>query len=106
MTAFQSLCSPMALRLSPDTVRKFMRATTADELIVDLPSRRASSLGDHAEYLARRGAEGCTSTSHLHREMRERGLPVSERTARRFPIHMRANASPAAAKPVTPKTGR
>jgi len=91
------------LRLSPDTVRKFMRAATADELIVDLPSRRASSLDDHAEYLARRWAEGCTSTSHLHRELRERGLAVSERTVRRFLVHMRANAAPAAAKPVAPK---
>ena len=91
------------LRLSGDTVRKFMRAATADELIVDLPSRRASSLDDHADYLARRWAEGCTSTSHLHRELRERGLAVSERTVRRFLVHMRANAAPAVDRPVAPK---
>ncbi|WP_406011732.1 ISL3 family transposase [Streptomyces sp. NBC_00984] len=88
------------LRLDPKTVRKNMRATTADELIGSSPTGRQSSLDGHAAYLAARWAEGCTSTSRLHRELADRGLSVSERTVRRFLLRLQENAKPTTRPPV------
>ncbi|MGW3045526.1 ISL3 family transposase [Kitasatospora sp. NPDC001159] len=83
------------LRLDPKTVRKFMRAATADELVGSGPSGgRQTSLDGHAAYLIARFNEGCTSADRLHRELAERGLTVSERTVRRFVHRLRDNANP------------
>ncbi|MCC3769504.1 transposase [Streptomyces sp. UNOC14_S4] len=88
------------LRLDPKTVRKNMRAATAEELIGSRPTGRQSSLDGHAAYLAARWAEGCTSTSRLHRELADRGLTVSERTVRRFLLRLQENAKPTTRPPV------
>ena len=57
------------------------------------PTGRASSLDGHAAYLAGRWAEGCTSTSRLHQEVRDRGARVSERTVRRFLHRLRRSST-------------
>nr|WP_195911293.1 transposase [Streptomyces kaniharaensis] len=89
------------LHLDPKTVRKFMRAATADELIGAGPSGgRQTSLQGHAAYLIARFNEGCHSALRLHRELFERGLTVSERTVRRFVHRLRENAKPTARPPV------
>nr|WP_280684979.1 ISL3 family transposase [Kitasatospora sp. MAA19] len=89
------------LQLDPKTVRKFMRAATADELIGAGPSGgRQTSLEGHAAYLIARFNEGCHSALRLHRELAERGLSVSERTIRRFVHRLRENAKPTARPPV------
>ncbi|OHV41479.1 hypothetical protein BBK14_32120 [Parafrankia soli] len=46
-------------------------------------------------YLTARWNAGVTSTRQLHQELRERGVVVSERTIRRFLIHLRAGRSAA-----------
>ncbi|MFC8452554.1 ISL3 family transposase [Kitasatospora sp. NPDC057223] len=88
------------LGLDPKTVRKFMRAATAEELIGDRRTGRQSSLDGHAAYLVARFNEGCHSALRLHRELAERGLTVSERTVRRFVHRLRDRAVPAARPPV------
>ncbi|MFE3831038.1 ISL3 family transposase [Streptomyces sp. NPDC059092] len=90
------------LRLDPKTVRKFMNAPSPEALISDKPNGRRSSLDGHAAYLAARWAEGCTSTGLLHQELHDRGARVSERTVRRFLLHLRENTTPTV-RPVVPK---
>lgn len=90
------------LRLDPKTARKFMNAPTPEALISDKPNGRRSSLDGHAAYLAARFAEGCTSTGLLHQELHDRGARVSERTVRRFLLHLRENTTPTV-HPIIPK---
>lgn len=88
------------LRKDPKTVRKYIRATSAEELIGDGPAGRPSILDKHAAYLVARFSEGCTSADRLHKELAERGLKVSERTVRRFVHNLKKNNAPAAAPSV------
>jgi transposase len=88
------------LRLSPKTVRKFMRAAGPEELSGGPVAGHPAALDEHAGYLAARLAEGCTSTRVLHQELRDRGARVSERTVRRFLRRLRENTAPAAGPPV------
>lgn len=89
------------LHLDPKTVRKFMRAATADELIGTGPTGgRQTSLDGHAAYLTARFNEGCTSANVLHQELAERGLTISERTVRRFVHRLRDRAKPTSHPPV------
>jgi transposase len=90
------------LRIDSKTARRFMAAATAEDLIESARLRRGSTLDAHASYLTRRWAEGCTSTSRLHQELRERGVPVSERTVRRFLLQLRQDDAPPK-RPVVPK---
>ncbi|MEX5711375.1 ISL3 family transposase [Parafrankia sp. FMc6] len=91
------------LRLDRKTVRRFARATTPDELINGVSAGRRSSLDRHAAYLTGRWNAGVTSTSQLHQELHERGVVVSERTVRRFLIHLRqARATPDVQRPADP----
>lgn len=91
------------LRLDRKTVRRFARAATPDELINGVPTGRRSSLDRHASYLTARFHAGVTSTRQLHRELRDRGVVVSERTVRRFLIHLRqSRATTDAQRPADP----
>ncbi|MFF4160641.1 transposase [Streptomyces sp. NPDC001678] len=82
------------LRVDPKTVRKFMRAATADELLVRGPTGRGGVLDAHADYLARRWDEGCTGAHVLHAELAAQGVHVSKRTVRRFVHRMREHGTP------------
>lgn len=88
------------LVLGPKTVRKFMRAVTAEVLIGDRLTGRQSSPDGYAAYLIARFNEGCHSADRLHRELAERGLTVSERTVHRFVHRLRDNAKPTTRPPV------
>lgn len=88
------------LRIDTKTVLRFMTAASADDL-VESRLRRGSVLDAHASYLAARWAEGCTSTSLLHQELRDRGALVGERTVRRFLLQFRQGEAPK--RPVVPK---
>ncbi|MFE2954648.1 ISL3 family transposase [Embleya sp. NPDC059267] len=84
----------------PKTVRRFMRAKDPEELVTGSPTGRRSLLDDHTTYLIARFSEGCTSSDRLHRELRERGLAVSERTVRRFVHDLKRNNHPTTRPPV------
>ncbi|MFE7216199.1 ISL3 family transposase [Streptomyces sp. NPDC057611] len=90
------------LRMDPKTVRKYMRAAAADELVSGRPTGRRSVLDEHTAYLLARFNEGCTSSDRLHKELVERGLKVSERTVRRFVRSLKQN-NPSIAGPPVPK---
>ncbi len=63
-----------ALGLSRNTVRRFARAASPEELLVnDGTGRQASVLDAHAGYLAERWSAGCTNAAQLHLELRDRG---------------------------------
>jgi hypothetical protein len=82
--------------------RKYLKAAAREELITGTVASRRTVLDEHAEFLAWRWSEGCDSGELLHRELAERGVKVSERTVRRFPVKMRTDGSPTA-KPPVPK---
>lgn len=82
------------LHLDYKTVRKFMQAASAEELLSHGPSGRSGVLDRHAGFLARRFAEGCTRADVLHRELQQRGVRTSERTVRRYLQRLREGATP------------
>ncbi len=59
--------------LAKETVRRFYRAATADELLAKVRDGRPSLLDDYKPYLHQRWNEGCTNVRQLHAELRERG---------------------------------
>ena len=59
--------------LAKETVRRFYRAASADELLAKIHGGRPSLLDDHKPYLHQRWNEGCTNVRRLHAELRERG---------------------------------
>lgn len=62
------------LGLSRNTVRRFARAASPEELLVnDGTGRRASILDEHAAYLRERWNAGCTNAAQLWQEIRDRG---------------------------------
>jgi transposase len=90
-----------ALGLDRTTIRKYTRATAAEELIGAAPPRSSKLLDPHKAHLRRRTAEGCISTQTLLAEIRAHGFKGSERTLRRWLIKLRgAIAEPEIPKPV------
>jgi transposase len=88
------------LHLDYKTVRKFMQAHDAEELLGCGPSGRYGVLDRHADYLVRRFAEGCHRADLLHSELQARGVLTSERTVRRFVQRLReGSVAPAKAAP-------
>jgi hypothetical protein len=62
------------LFLSRDTVCRFARADSPEELLVnDGTGRQASILDEHAGYLRERWNARCANAALLHQELRERG---------------------------------
>ena len=63
-----------ALGLSRNTVRRFARAASPEELLVnDWADRRESILHEHEAYLRERWNSGCTNAALLWAELRHRG---------------------------------
>ena len=65
--------SAQRLGLARNTVRRFLRATTADELLVGKWTGRTSILDPHKPYLHQRWQDGCTTAAQLFEELRSRG---------------------------------
>ncbi|UVS79426.1 Transposase [Actinokineospora sp. UTMC 2448] len=62
------------LRLSRGTVRRFARAETAEQLLVNNGTGyRTSMLEPHKPYLHMRWEAGATNATHLHAELTARG---------------------------------
>ena len=92
------------LGLSRNTVRRFARAASPEELLVhDGTGRRASILDEHAAYLRERWNSGCTNAAVLWREIRDRGYTGSRRQVRGYIARFRGNAAVPAPRPVPPK---
>jgi Transposase len=93
-----------ALGLSRNIVRRFARAASPEELLVnDGTGRRASILDEHAAYLRERWNSGCTNAARLWQEIRDRGYQGSCRQVRGYVGRFRGNAAVPAPPPAPPK---
>ena len=90
--------------LSRNTVRRFARATSPEELLTsDGTGRRASILDEHVPYLQERWNSGCTNAALLWQEIRARGYQGSRRQVRSYLARFRGSAVIPAPAPVPPK---
>ena len=89
------------LGLAKETVRRFARAATVEELLAKPLAGRPSILDPHKPYLHKRWNEGCHSASQLFREIREHGYPGSLATVTDYlrPFRPLGAAPPAAPPP-------
>ena len=88
--------------LAKETVRRFYRAASADELLAKIHGGRPSLLDDHKPYLHQRWNEGCTNVRQLHAELRERGYRGSYGTISGYvqPFRKAGAAPPAVPGPL------
>jgi transposase len=95
------------LDLARGTVRRYVRAATADELLHDQWQHRVGPLEEYKPYLRRRVAEGCGNATTLHQEIRELGFPGTYTAVRTFLRDLRPerNAAPAKSPGVRAVTG-
>ncbi|MDM4721960.1 transposase [Micromonospora sp. WMMA1363] len=92
-----------ALNLDGKTVRRYLRAATADDLLTGTVPR-AKDLDEHTTHLASRWEQGCTNAVTLATELRECGYRGSARTVRRLLQTWRdGTIKPTAVAPVAPK---
>jgi transposase len=89
------------LGLTRHTVRKFARATTAEQVITG-PSPRSSRLDHFAPYLQQRWNEGCTEAAQLFAEIQAQGYSGSSRSARRYLQPLRTTLTAPALPPPQP----
>ncbi len=75
--------------LAKETVRRFYRAETVDELLAKVKDGRPSLLDDHKPYLHQRWNEGCTNVRQLHAELKERGYKGGYGTIRDYVLPFR-----------------
>jgi transposase len=88
------------LDLERDTVRRFARATSLDELLVKAVNR-ASVLDGYTQHLTARFTAGITNATVLHTELATLGFTGSVQTIRRW-LHPLREAAPAAPQPIRP----
>lgn len=81
------------LRLDRKTIRRYVNATTAEELLGEGRSPRKALLDQHLPYLHQRWDEGCRSTNQLLEELRTRGYRGSMRTLRRVTAQLRTHTA-------------
>jgi transposase len=92
------------LGLSRNTVRRFARAASPEELLVnDGTGRQPGILDEHAGYLAERWNAGCTNASQLHQELRDRGYQGGTSYVRQYLARYRGTAAAPAPVPAPPK---
>src|SRR5215472_12417541 len=93
-----------ALGLSRNTVRRFARAASADELLAcDGTGQRPSILDEHVPYLHERWNSGCTNAALLWQEIRTRGYQGSRRQVRGYLARFRDSTVIPAPAPAPPK---
>jgi transposase len=92
------------LGLSRGTVRRFARAASPEELLVnDGTGKQASILDEHAGYLRARWDSGCTNAAQLWAELRDRGYHGGPTYVRQYLARFRGNAVAPQPKPAAPK---
>ena len=89
--------------LAKETVRRFYRAATADELLAKVRDGRPSLLDDYKPYLHQRWNEGCTNVRQLHAELKERGYKGGYGTIRDYVLPFREAGAAPPAVPGPPK---
>jgi transposase len=89
--------------LAKETVRRFYRAASADELLAKIRGGRPSLLDNHKPYLHQRWNEGCTNVRQLHAELRARGYHGSYGTIRLYLQPFRETGAAPPAVPGPPK---
>jgi hypothetical protein len=91
------------LGLSRNTVRRFARAASPEELLVnDGTGRQPSILDEHAAYLRKRWNVGCTNAAQLHQELRDRGYQGGPTYVRQYLARFRG-VTVAPSPPAAPK---
>jgi transposase len=89
--------------LAKETVRRFYRAATVDELLAKVRDGRPSLLDDYKPYLHQRWNEGCTNVRQLHADLRERGFKGGDGTIRDYMLPFRESGTAPPAVPGPPK---
>jgi transposase len=93
------------LRLQRNTVRRYARATSAEELLTQTP-QRGSQLDPYTGYLAMRWQQDCTNAVALTAEIRNRGYTGSERSVRDLVSTWRTSPTAPSPTPVRSLTSR
>ena len=91
------------LHLAKETVRKFARAATVDELLGSARAGRPGILDAHKPYLHERWNAGCTNVLQLHAEITTRGFSGSYGAVRDYLQPFRALGTAPPAAPAPPK---
>jgi len=92
------------LGLSRNTVRRFARADSPEELLVnDGTGKQASILDEHAAYLRERWNAGITNAAQLWQELRDRGYPGGPTYVRQYLARFRGTTAAPEPKPTAPK---
>lgn len=87
--------------LSPKTVRKFIRAATAEQVTAG-PRLPSSGIDRFAPYLHERWNQGCTDAVRLHAEIQAQGYHGSSRSVRRYLQPLRATLTAPVLPPPPP----
>ena len=87
--------------LARQTVRRFARAASADELLAGPGRGLPSLLDDYQPYLRQRWNEGCTSARQLHADLRQRGYTGSYGAVANYVLPFRRASAPPPAPPRT-----
>src|SRR6266568_4386369 len=90
--------------LAKETVRRFYRAATVDELLAKTMDGRPSVLDENKPHLHQRWNQGCTNVRQLHAELRDRGYRGSYGTVRDYVQPFRELGAAPPAVPAPPKT--
>lgn len=80
-SSLEGICR--TLRLDRSTVRRFARATSIEELLVNA-TNRSSILDRYTAHLNQRWNEGCRDSAQLHQEICALGFQGSIQTTRRY----------------------
>jgi transposase len=89
--------------LAKETVRRFYRAASADELLAKIRGGRPSLLDEHKPYLHQRWNQGCSNVRQLHAELRGRGYKGGYGTIRDYVQPFRGLGAAPPAVPGPPK---
>ena len=89
--------------LAKETVRRFYRAATVDELLAKVRDGRPSLLDSVMPYLHQRWNEGCTNVRQLHAELKQRGYKGGYGTIRGYVLPFRQAGAAPPAVPGPPK---
>jgi hypothetical protein len=89
--------------LAKETVRRFYRAATLDELLATTTDGRPSLLDEHKPCLHQRWNQGCTNVRQMHAELRERGYAGGYGTIRDYVQPFRELGAAPPAVPAPPK---
>jgi transposase len=89
--------------LAKETVRRFYRAASVDELLAKVRDGRPSILDEYKPYLHQRWNQGCTNVRRLHAELKERGYKGGYGTIRDYVLPFREAGAAPPAVPGPPK---